>query len=227
MTYRRIVAAAAAWVCMAAHAAAGEMRCDPAPRWDRFSSFAMTVRMSGPDAPPSPMSVAATVHDDGVHVVSDGQFARGPSHLEMVQLDGAQGHVALGSDPSAPTQLGEVGMVFEAPMMAMKRQFESPCGLRAATRYPVDFGVGDDVVKGEFQLEGDTIRFTLEEQRGPRHLLYAGQVAYARERGVVPADLAIRGWTIFRKSSLPEDGEPSRFDTLGALRESLAASGAK
>ncbi len=228
MTHRRIVAAAATWACMSAQATTGELRCDPAPRWERFTSIAMTMRTSGPDAPPSPVSFAITMHDDGVHVVADGPFAKVPAHLEMVQLEGPQGPVALGSDPSAPLQLGQADMVFALPMMALKRQFDGPCGLHAGTRYPIDLSAGDQVVKGEFQREGDTIRFTLDEQRGTaEHVAYAGQVTYARERGALPADLPIRGWTIFRKIPLPENGEPSRFDTLAALRESLAARGAK
>lgn len=228
MKLRRIVSAAGAWACLAAHAAPGPMRCDPAPSWESFSSIATTVRSSGPDPiAPEPLSFAMTVHDDGIRIVSDGVVGKGPSHLELVRLDRPEGRVLLGSDPSTPTQLGEVDMVFALPLAALKHQAESPCGLREATRHSVDFRIDDLVVKGELQREGDTIRFTLEEQRGPQHEAFAGRVAYARDRGALPADLALRGWTIFRNGGQPEDGEPSRFDTLAALRESLAASGAK
>ncbi len=227
MTHRRIAAAVAAWACMAAHAASGEMRCDPAPRWEDFSSIAETLTSSGPDAMPSPVSFAVTLHDDGVRILSEGAAGKGPSRVEVVQLTQAPGDVAVGSDPSAALQLGEVGMVFELPLGAMRKQFEGPCGMHANVRYPVAIDLDGAAVTGQFRLDGDAISFALEAQRGAQHIAGTGKVVYARERGKLPGDLDIRGWTVFRGGAMPEHAEPSRFDTLAALRESLAASGAK
>ncbi len=222
------MALALATISLSANAAAGSMRCDSAPRWEDFSAIAETLKTSGPGAmEPGPLSFSVTVHDDGVRILAEGAVGKGPPRMEVVQLAQADGNVALGSDPSAAVQLGEVSMVFELPLGAMRRQFESPCGLRANVRYPVAFDVDGGAVKGEFRLEGDAISFALEQQRGEQHVACTGKVAYARERGKLPGDLAIRGWTIFRGGALPEHAEPSRFDTLAALRESLAASGAK
>ena len=197
------------------------MRCDPASRWEDYSNITMaTTAEAHGDRPAVTMTFEMSVHDDGDHLVADGPVASGPTHVEIIQLNRPQGHLVLASDPAAPLQLGEVQMVFELPLLALKRQFESPCGLRANTRYPVEFGIGDDAVSGDFELQGDSIRIALQDTRRQERFTYAGSISYRRPRGALPASTAIRGWTIFHGGVRPQDGEPSRFDTLADLPDS-------
>ena len=200
---------------------AASMRCDPAPRWQDYSTITMATTAEAHGGRPAvTMTFEISMHDDGDHLVADGPVNSGPTHVEIIQLNRPQGHLVLASDPSAPLQLGEVQMVFELPLLALRRQFESPCGLRANTRYPVEFGIGDDAVSGDFELLGDSIRIALKETRRQERFTYAGSISYKRTRGAVPASTAIRGWTIFRGGVRPQDGEPSRFDTLADLPDS-------
>ncbi len=191
-------------------------RCDLAARWEDFAAISMTNGFEM-DGKPTTMRFAMDVHDDGVHIVGDGALAGGPQRIEVLELERPEGHLVLASDPSGPVQLGEVAMVFELPLGVLKRQAASPCELRASTRYPVRFDVGSDAVSGEFELQGNSIHMTLAEQRGPLLFTYSGSVDYRRARGRFPTSTSIRGWTIFHGGATPENGEPSRFDTLADL----------
>ena len=191
-------------------------RCNLAARWEDFAAISMTTGFDM-DGKTTTMKLEMDVHDDGVRVISDAATGSGPPRIELITLDSPEGRLVLSSDASGPVQLGEAGMVFELPLAALKRQAASPCSLRAGTRYPVRFDVGGDVVSGDFELQGDAIRMALVDQRGQQRFTYAGSVSYRRVRGPIPADTAIRGWTIFHGGGSPEHGEPSRFNTLADL----------
>ena len=196
------------------------IRCAEPPRWEDFSAIVLTVQTTARGFPDGQsMTVDQKTYDDGVRIVS----TLGSKAEEIIWLDTPQGNVAVSSKSDGPVQLGEVSMVYELPLMALKQRFQGPCALQARIRYPAAFGDAEDSVKGDFELEGDVIRFTLLEQRRDDRIAYSGSVRYELPRGKIPADIAIRGWTVFRRSMLPDKGVPSTFATLGEFQDSLRA----
>ncbi len=165
------------------------------------------------------MKVETTAYVDGSLTVADSDQKR----LEVIWLHRAQGHLALANLTTAALELSEVSMLYEFPIAIMKQQFREPCNLQAKIRYPVHAGSSDDLVSGQFELDGESIRFTLEERRGRSQFSYSGSVAYRSSRGMIPANLAIAGWTVFDDSVSPEDGSPSTFATFGDFRNSSAS----
>lgn len=196
------------------------IRCAEPPRWEDFSAIVLTVQTMARDLPDGQsMTVDQKTYDDGVRIVS----TLGSKAEEIIWLDTPQGSVAVSSKSDGPVQFGEVSMAYELPLMALKQRFQGPCALQARIRYPAAFGNAEDSVKGDFELEGDVIRFTLLEQRRGDRIAYSGSVRYEVPRGKIPVDIAIRGWTVFRRSMLPDKGVPSTFATLGEFQDSLKA----
>ncbi len=194
------------------------IRCAEPPRWEDFSAIVVTVQSTTRGfANGQSMTVDQKTYDDGVRIIS----TLASRSEEIIWLDTPQGNVAVSSASDGPVQHAEVSMVYELPLMALKQRFQGPCALQARIRYPAAFGDADDSVKGDFELEGDVIRFTLLEQRRDDRIAYSGSVRYEVPRGKIPADIAIRGWTVFRRSMLPDKGVPSTFATLGEFQDSL------
>lgn len=196
----------------------GALRCDPAPRWEDASSIEMAVQSDRGGSPAFAMTLEMAVHDNGLRLISvqDGR------RIELIQLRRLAG-VALSSDPAGPKQLFEADMVFSVPFGVAKRQFPGPCEMRANTRYPVDFSVGDDTVTGEVEREGNTMRIAVLDTRKRGNISYTGRLVFKSPHGSLPMDLSLRGWTIFHDGLGPEASEASRFDTLGDFLNSLPA----
>jgi hypothetical protein len=197
-------------------AASDALRCAPERHWDDFASVAIAVEGTFGDVrTPRTMKIETNVYDDGSLVVTDDDAQR----LEVIWWFRPEGRIALGNSASAPLELSEASMLYELPLATMKERFHGPCVLHAKTRYPVKAGSIDDLVSGHIERDGDSIRFDLHEKRGRDEITYSGSFSYKPSRGMIPADLAIAGWTVFRGSINPEDGERSIFATLGDLQK--------
>ncbi len=193
-----------------------ETRCASERHWDDFSSIAVSVAGTDGGGRPHSMKVETAVYEDGSLVVTDDVEPR----LEVIWWSRPEGRIALGNSASAPLELSQASMLYELPIATMKEQFHGPCDLHAKVRYPVKAGSSDDSVSGYIERDGDSIRFDLRERRGRDEITYSGRFVYKSSRGMIPADLAIAGWTLFRGSINPEDGERSSFATLGELQKS-------
>ena len=189
--------------------------CASERHWDDFSSIAVSVEGTDGDHRRLSMKVETNVYDDGALVVANDVKPR----LEVIWWSRPEGRIALGNSASAPLELSEVSMLFELPLATMKGRFQGPCDLHAKIRYPVKAGSSDDSVSGHLERDGDSILFDLHEKRGRDEIAYSGRFVYKSSRGTIPAGLAIAGWTIFRGSINPEDGERSSFATLGDLQK--------
>jgi hypothetical protein len=192
-----------------------ETHCALERRWDDFSSVAVSVEGADGDDPRHSMKVETTVYDNGSLVIASDVEPR----LEVIWWARPEGRIALGNSASAPLELSEISMLYELPLATLKSRFPGPCDLRANIHYPVKTGSGDDSVSGYIERDGDAIRFELREKRGHDEITYSGGFVYKASRGKIPAGLAIAGWTVFRGSINPEDGERSSFATLGDLQE--------
>lgn len=163
------------------------------------------------------MKIDTDAYADGTRVIAS--FGR--SELTVISLHHPRGHVTLSNVASAPMELGEASMLYDVPLFVMKKQFRSPCDMPPKTRYPVRFGSADDLVSGQFERDGDSIRFDLQEQRGSERISFVGTLTYKQSLEKIPADIAIAGWVLFRNSIDPGEGKPSGFATLGDLQNSL------
>jgi hypothetical protein len=219
---RTAMALFAAGVLLQASGAAAEaIRCAPERHWDDFASVVISVKGTFGDVrTPRGMTVETKVYDDGSLVVSGDDETR----LEVIWWSRPEGRIALGNRASAPVELSESSMLYELALATLKQRFHGPCALRAKIRYPVKAGTSDDSVSGDIEREGDSVRFDLHEKRGRDLFTYSGRFAYKSSRGTIPADLAIAGWTVFRGSIDPQDGEPSSFATLGDLQKAWRSS---
>ena len=199
----------------AAWAEQAETQCASERHWDDFSSIAVSVEGADGDDGRHSMKVETRVYEDGSLVVTDDVEPR----LEVIWWFRPEGRIAVGNSASAPLELSEASMLYELPLATMKERFHGPCDLHALVRYPVKAGSSDDSVSGHIERDGDSIRFDLHEKRGHDEITYSGRFVYKSSRGMIPAGLAIAGWTVFRGSINPEDGERSSFATLGELQK--------
>jgi hypothetical protein len=211
-----LVAAAAA--APASGATAGDVRCGPGFKWDDFTSIAITVRVDAGKAPgPTTVRAAISRYSDGQRLVVDD----GDRHGEVIALDLPTGHVTLASDPQAPLQLAEIGMIFDIPLASLQAQFPDPCALAPGVRYPLTARPEWPHVSGEFERTGAAIRFTIREAGDQRQLAHGGTITYEPVRPRLPADLPIQGWSVFRASIRPEDATTTPARMLGEFEDSL------
>lgn len=209
---------AAAWLpAIAADPLASKCAVDA--KWIDFTFIAMTAQA---DAHASDgglsMKIEQTVYDDGMHIV--GSDARRRS--EVIALSLGEGLHVLASEPTAPREFGEVGMIYELPLAAVSRQFHGLCEMVENRSYRVDIRQGQDSVTGSLMRQGDSISFALQDTRDRDHMTYVGSVGYQRPRGALPTTLAIQGWSIFPPGTVdPGQATTTPFKTLGEFEASL------
>ena len=201
---------------------------DPHPRecrdrtdWNDFSAIAMTVEADAQVRGGGfRMTVEQTNYDDGMRLVGSDPKRRS----EVIAVRSGDDSRVLASEPTAPREFGEIGMVYELPLMALSWQFHGLCEMADGAAYPVDIRQGQEAITGSLKRQGDSILFTLHEARERGQLSYVGSVSYHQPRGTLPPTLPVQGWTIFPAgTSAPEQGTTSPFKTLGEFEASLGA----
>ncbi len=196
-------------------------KCAGDTAWNDFTSIAVTAQAAAQVRDGGfTMPIEQTAYDDGMRIVASGS----PRRSEVIAFRTGDGSRVLASEPTGPRELGEIGMVYELPLMAVSRQFHGLCEMDEGTTYPVDIRQGREAITGSLKRQGDSIVFALHEARDRGQLTYAGSISYRRPRGTLPTTLSVQGWAIFPAgSSAPEQATPSSFKTLGEFEASLAA----
>jgi hypothetical protein len=166
------------------------------------------------------LDLQVSVYENGLRVVATGMGRHG----DVIELHRGDKEVTLASDPTSALELSEAGMVFGMPVAALKHNFGEPCEMIENKSYPLRIGPEPGSVVGEATRKGESIYFSLRDERPNGSVTQDGHLTYHLPLPSLSMSIPIQGWTIFANGSVfPESGRTSTFKTLGDYQKSLDA----